>query len=261
VRTPDEGFKVIKIIALTLVVQVNEDENADPAEHEPIQPTPSALLASEPHCEKEWNNPKKDEEKDLLSAQPHRIDRCHHRPVLRLPASTSLLRAGGQVERHALPAIRPDSESRTSSVARLVAVEDVTARGVSSCRAAPSQDRERRGVIISAPERSQLRDEQLDIFECCLLVFLEPEAQPAGGEAAVAVRLFPRDQCRQLERLGDRHPTDLPRGYLGEHEVVVFQRPPKDRSRVALRGRRCSSPGPKRPSECKARELESASQG
>jgi hypothetical protein len=109
VRTPDEGFKVIKIIALTLVVQVNEDKNADPAEHEPIQPTPSALLASEPHCEKEWNNPKKDEEEDLLSAQPDRIDRCHQRPVLRLPASTSLLRAGGQVERHALPAIRPDS--------------------------------------------------------------------------------------------------------------------------------------------------------
>jgi hypothetical protein len=56
--------------------------------------------------------------------------------------------------------------------------------------------------------------------------------------------LFPRDQRRQLEGLGDRHPADPSCGYLGEDEVVVFERPPKDRSRVAcevaaapLRGR------------------------
>ena len=41
------------------------------------------------------------------------------------------------------------------------------------------------------------------MLERRLLVFLEKEAEPAGGEAAVAVRLFPRDQCRQLERLSD----------------------------------------------------------
>ena len=76
-----------------------------------------------------------------------------------------------------------------------------------------------------------------------LLVFLEINTEPASGKAAVAFGLFPRDQRRQLERLGDCHPADLPRGHLGEHEVVVFQRPPEDRSRVALRGRRCSSPG------------------
>jgi hypothetical protein len=57
-------------------------------------------------------------------------------------------------------------------------------------------------------------------------VFLEIEAEPAGREAIVAVRLFPRDQCRQLERLGDRQPADFSGGHLGEHEVVVFQRPP-----------------------------------
>ncbi len=67
---------------------------------------------------------------------------------------------------------------------------------------------------------------------------------PAGGEAAVAVRLLPGDQRRQLERLGDRHPADLSRGHLGEHEVAAFQRPPEDRSRMALRGRRSSSLGP-----------------
>jgi hypothetical protein len=74
------------------------------------------------------------------------------------------------------------------------------------------------------------------MLERRLLVFLEIEAQPAGGEAAVAVRLFPRDQCRQLERLGDRHPADLSRGYLGEDEIVVLERPAKDSARMALRG-------------------------
>jgi hypothetical protein len=34
---------------------------------------------------------------------------------------------------------------------------------------------------------------------------------------------------------------------FGEHEVVVLKSPAKDGSRVALRGRRCSSPGPERP--------------
>jgi len=28
--------------------------------------------------------------------------------------------------------------------------------------------------------------------------------------------------------------ADLSRGHLGEHEVVVFQRPPEDRSRMAV---------------------------
>jgi len=77
-------------------------------------------------------------------------------------------------------------------------------------------------------------------------VFLEIDAQPTGGEAAVAGKCFPCDQCRQLERLRDRHAADLPCGHRGEYEVVVFQRPLQDRSRVALRGRRSSSPGPKR---------------
>jgi hypothetical protein len=99
-------------------------------------------------------------------------------------------------------------------------------------------------VLFRDCERSQVRDEPRDIIERRLLVFLEIEAQPATGKAAVAVRLLPRDQRRQLKRLGDRHAADLSGGHLGEDEVVVFQRPLEDRSRVALRGRRCSSPGP-----------------
>jgi hypothetical protein len=99
-------------------------------------------------------------------------------------------------------------------------------------------------VVLWGRERSQVRDEQLDIVKRRFLVFLEIEAQPAGCKTAVAARLFARDQCRELECLGDRHAADLARGHLGEDEVVVFQRPPKDRSRMALRGRRSSSRGP-----------------
>ena len=45
-------------------------------------------------------------------------------------------------------------------------------------------------------------------FSC----FLEIETEPAWGEAAVAVRLFPRNQCRQLEVPSARAP---PRSSLG----------------------------------------------
>jgi len=57
---------------------------------------------------------------------------------------------------------------------------------------------------------------------------------PAGGDAAVTFRLFPRDQCRQLEGFSDRYAADLARRYLGKDEVVMFECPPEDRSRVAL---------------------------
>jgi hypothetical protein len=82
-----------------------------------------------------------------------------------------------------------------------------------------------------------------------LLVFLEIEAQPAGGEAAVTVRLLPCDQCRQLERLGDRHSADLSSRHLGGDKVAAFQRSSKDRSRVALRGRRSLLSGAERRDE------------
>ena len=53
-----------------------------------------------------------------------------------------------------------------------------------------SEHRKGRHMVVGARERSEVRDEQLDIFECRLLVFLEIDAEPAGGEAAVALRLF-----------------------------------------------------------------------
>ena len=66
------------------------------------------------------------------------------------------------------------------------------------------QNRERRGVVLSCRERSQVRDEQRDIFERRLLVFLEREAEPAGGEATVTLRLVsarPVPSARALRRL------------------------------------------------------------
>jgi hypothetical protein len=98
------------------------------------------------------------------------------------------------------------------------------------------RDRKRRGVILPRGEGLQARDEQGNIVERRFLVLLQVEAEPASGEAAVAIGLLTRDQACQLERLGDRHAADLRRGRLGEHEVVAFERPPENRSRVALRG-------------------------
>jgi hypothetical protein len=104
-------------------------------------------------------------------------------------------------------------------------------------------------MVVWVRYRSQVRDQELDIFECGLLVLIKVKAQPAGSKAAVAVRLLPGDQRRQLEGFGDRHAADLSSSHLGEYEVVAFERPAEDRSRVALRGRRRSSPGPERRQE------------
>jgi len=101
-------------------------------------------------------------------------------------------------------------------------------------------------VILWIGERSQARDEQHDILKRRPLVFLEPEAEPAGGEAAVAFGLPLRDQHRQLERLSDLHAADLSRGHLGQDEVATFQRPLEDRSRVALARSTLLLSGPRR---------------
>jgi hypothetical protein len=55
------------------------------------------------------------------------------------------------------------------------------------------QDRKRRGVILWHGERLQARDEQRDMFERRLLVLFQVEAEPAGGEVAVAIGLLTRD--------------------------------------------------------------------
>ena len=39
---------------------------------------------------------------------------------------------------------------------------------------------------------------------------LRPRGRASGQRRAISVRLFPRDQFRQLERLGDRHPAGSP---------------------------------------------------
>ena len=124
---------------------------------------------------------------------------------------------GGQVPAHRITAFWVRRVTMSSSRA----VPDLTARRLfaffcgqgrlsdrSALRSAPPrsslpgglpQDRERRRVVLWGLERLQIRDEQRHIFKRRLLVLLEPEAEPAGGEAAVAVRLFARGQRRELE--------------------------------------------------------------
>jgi hypothetical protein len=74
-----------------------------------------------------------------------------------------------------------------------------SAGGKPALRLAPPssspQSRECRAVVVRAREQSQVRKEQRHILERRLLVFLEPETEPAGGEAAEAVRLLPRTRA------------------------------------------------------------------
>jgi hypothetical protein len=88
----------------------------------------------------------------------------------------------------------------------------------------------------------QIRDEAANIIEGRLLVSLEVETEPTSCEAVVAVRLLPGDRRRQLER-------------LGEHKVVALQRPAKDSSRMALRGRPLLLSGPRRHSRVSQKSL------
>jgi hypothetical protein len=78
------------------------------------------------------------------------------------------------------------------------------------------------------------------------------QRRASGRRSGRTDQVVSAHQRRQLERLADRHAADFSRGHLGEHEVVVLQSPLEDAAGVALRGRRSSSPGPRRRSESKA---------
>jgi hypothetical protein len=51
-------------------------------------------------------------------------------------------------------------------------------------------------VVLRARQRSQVGDEGRNLFERRLLVLLEIQAKPSGGEAALALGLFACDQGR-----------------------------------------------------------------
>jgi hypothetical protein len=75
-------------------------------------------------------------------------------------------------------------------------------------------------------------------------MFLEVAQQPAGRDTRMPVRFLLRDRQRQLERFAETDPADLLRGRLGDKQVVVLDGSLEDGARMALRGRRRSSPGP-----------------
>jgi hypothetical protein len=64
--------------------------------------------------------------------------------------------------------------------------------------------------------------------------FLEVALKPAGRDSRWPARIPPRDQERQLERLGEADPADLLRRRLGADQVVVLERSAKDGARMAL---------------------------
>jgi hypothetical protein len=59
-------------------------------------------------------------------------------------------------------------------------------------------------------------------------------------------RIIARDQDGQLERIAEIDLRELLRSRLGSEQVPALQRFLEDPVRVALRGRRSSSPGPRR---------------
>ena len=56
--------------------------------------------------------------------------------------------------------------------------------------------------------------------------------------------ILPRDQDRELERVGQVERRQLFRDRLGDDEIAVLERSSEDGAGTALRGRRASSPGP-----------------
>jgi hypothetical protein len=65
-------------------------------------------------------------------------------------------------------------------------------------------------------------------------------------------RIFSRNQHRQLERVSESERREFPRRCLSDEQVPALERSPEDGARVALRGRRASSPGPERQVQPKA---------
>jgi hypothetical protein len=57
---------------------------------------------------------------------------------------------------------------------------------------------------------------------------LEVAQQPAGRNPWLPAQVLPRDQQRQLERLGEADPADLFRRHLGDEQVLVLERPAED---------------------------------
>jgi hypothetical protein len=67
------------------------------------------------------------------------------------------------------------------------------------------------------------------------------------------VRLLLGDQEPELKSVRAAESRKLPRSRLGDEQVHAFERTAEDAVRVALRGRRSSSPGPgEAPLECKS---------
>jgi hypothetical protein len=151
-------------------------------------------------------------------------------PVSAPAGKTSRDGPGGETTAsYRFPAARPRLQATPRARPRLVA-RSAMARSVSTA------------VSSSRGQRREARGDQRRLVDRHAVVLVEVAAKPAGGDARMPARILARDQQRQVESLGQADPADLLRGRFGDEQVAALERSTKDRPRVALRGRRSSSP-------------------
>src|SRR5262249_20521089 len=102
----------------------------------------------------------------------------------------------------------------------------------------------RRLVVTGTAESHQACRDHSNLLDRRGGVFLEVAQQPADRDPRMPARRLPSDQGRQLECLDEADVTDLLGRRLGDEQVVVLECSFEDCARMALRGRRASSPGP-----------------
>jgi hypothetical protein len=80
-------------------------------------------------------------------------------------------------------------------------------------------------------------------------ILLQIAQEPADRDPLVTARIFPCNQHRQLERIEQIELRELLRGGQRREHVPALQRPLEDHVWMALRGRRSSSLGARRPNK------------
>ena len=103
-------------------------------------------------------------------------------------------------------------------------------------RPQPTTEGETNGLSFQAGDGRLLNRRRRIVFEVA--------QQPAGCDPRVATWILPCHQQRQLERVFEAELRQLARSGQGDH-VAALDGPFEDRVGTALRGRRCSSPGPR----------------
>jgi hypothetical protein len=116
------------------------------------------------------------------------------------------------------PGVRRTSDSPSSTSAPDSALHD-------------SPKRHQREFAFIASKGRQAAEHEPDLFERLGLELIEVAGQPAGREAAVALRCLLCDERCQLERLGETDSADLLRCCLGDEQIPALERSLEDGTR------------------------------